>query len=290
MIYDFDTTATSPVIPEVLATYVRHLGDRANNSASAHEGGLQAARSMAAARQSIAASLDCLPQEVFFTSGGTESINHAIKGVAWSSRKKPARAVTTAGEHDAVLGSMTFLEQQLGYEIALAHLLPSGSVDPESLFALLTEGPLGLVSIISVNNETGAINDLETLVPRIRRLVPHVVIHSDIVQVCGKMPFSFRRSGIDLASISGHKFGAPKGTGLLLKRDNLPLTPLMHGGGQQAGVRSGTENVPGAVALTQAMAYHQDRMAVDFDRVRTLRKLFILGIEQYGIPHRILSS
>ena len=290
MIYDFDTTATSPVIPEVLSSYARRLGEPAINPASSHAGGLRAAQSIALARQSIAASLDCLPEEVFFTSGGTESINHAIKGFAWSNHNKPARAVTTAGEHEAVLESMAFIKEQLGYEISYARLLPSGSVDSESLFAFLQDRSCDLVSIIAVNNETGAINDLEALVPQIRRLVPHVVIHSDIVQKCGKLAFSFRRSGIDLASIAGHKFGAPKSTGLLLKRKDLHLTPLLHGGGQQAGMRSGTENVPGALALMEAIEYHEARMDEDLDRVRTLRSVFVSGIRESGIPHHIVSS
>ncbi len=289
MFYDFDTTATSPVLPEVLEAYALRLTEAANNPSSPHTGGIEAAGLYESARQSIARSLDCLPENIIFTSGGTESINHALKGTAGQLRKEPGRLVTTAGEHDAVLASLEYLRESRGFELVCIPLLKSGQVDGGALRAALKESAPSLVSLIAVSNETGAVNELPTLVPAIRRLAPQAVIHSDIVQACGKLPFSFRASCLDLASIAGHKIGAPKGTGLLLKSGNIRLTPLLHGGGQQSGLRSGTVDVPGALALAEAIQIHASRLEDNLNETRKLRQQFLQEIARLGIPHQQLS-
>ncbi|HPX93541.1 MAG TPA: cysteine desulfurase family protein [Bacillota bacterium] len=289
MFFDFDTTATSPVLPQVMELYALHLTRAANNPSSAHAGGIQAAGLYEEARRSIARSLDCLPEEVFFTSGGTESINLAIKGTAGLVRRKPKRAVTSAGEHDAVLASMAWLEESQGFDLIRIPLLKTGRFDRSALEGALRDNPPFLVSLITVSNETGAINDPQSFVPAIRNLAPQAVIHSDIVQACGKLPFSFRASGLDLASAAGHKIGAPKGTGLLIKRVNIQLMPLLHGGGQQSGVRSGTVDVPGALALADAVKYHVGRLASNLDLTAARRRQFLHELALREIPHRILS-
>lgn len=289
MYYDFDTTSTSPVLPEVLEGYALRLAQAANNPSSPHEGGIRASGLYDQARHSIAGSLDCLPENVFFTSGGTESINHAIKGTAGQTGSLPKRAVTSAGEHDAVMASLEYLQESHGFELTRVPLLGSGQVDGEALREILKESAPSLVSLISVSNETGAVNDLAALVPVIRDLAPRAVIHSDIVQACGKLPFSFRGSGLDLASVAGHKIGAPKGTGLLIKRGSTRLTPLLHGGGQQAGVRSGTIDVPGVVAIAEAISIHVKRLEDNLKATASRRQEFLREISARNIPHRVLS-
>lgn len=276
-------------MPEVLEAYALRLAEAANNPSSPHAGGIQAAGLYDRARHSIAHSLDCLPENIIFTSGGTESINHALKGTAGQLRKLPGRVVTSAGEHDAVLASLEYLRESRNFELVRIPLLGSGQVDGGALRVALKEAAPSLVSLIAVSNETGAINELPTLVPAIRRLAPQAVIHSDIVQACGKLPFSFRTSCLDLASVAGHKIGAPKGTGLLIKSGNIRLTPLLHGGGQQSGFRSGTVDVPGALALAEAIRIHVSRLEDSLQVTRTLRQQFLQEMAERRIPHQVLS-
>lgn len=289
MHYDFDSTATSPVLPEVLADYARLLGESANNPASSHGGGLKAAGLLLEARQRIASILDCQAGEVFFTSGGTESINLALKGAAWSLGRRPKTMLTTAGEHESVLASLNFIREKEGLSLTLVPLLAEGSLDQEALVQALEAQPAGLVSILAVSNETGAINDLDKLLPLIRRLAPQAIIHSDLVQAGGKFPFSFKKSGLDLASFSGHKLGAPKHTGLLLKRRGLILTPLHHGGGQEEGLRSGTVDVPGALALARALEIHDQKMEANLARVKELRHDFLDQLKAQVTAHKLMS-
>lgn len=289
MLYDFDTTATSPVLPQVLENYAARLSTPANNPSSPHGGGIEAAGLLERARLSIAHSLDCLPEELIFMSGGTESINLALKGAAAARRQLPKRAVTSLGEHDAVLATLQYLEENRSYELVRLPLLPNGQVDGHALENALEERATDLVSLIAVSNESGAVNDLEELVPLIRSLAPRSIIHGDMVQACGKLPFSFRRSGLDLASVAGHKIGAPKGTGLLIKRRGIRLEPLLHGGGQQSGVRPGTLDVAGAMALADALTYHLERLESNRETTSLLRQLFLDELDLLGRSYQVLS-
>ena len=289
MIYDFDTPATSPVLPEVMEAYLPRLSEAANNPSSAHGGGIKAAGFYEEARQSIARSLDCRPEEIIFTSGGTESINLALKGWACAEKRRPARVITSAGEHEAVLASLDYLQSAGLCETSRIPLLYSGQLDQDALESSLKTNPAGLISLIAVSNETGAVNDLAGLVPVIRRTAPQTLIHSDIVQACGKLPFSFRNWGLDLASIAGHKIGAPKGTGLLIKKQAIRLVPQLHGGGQQEGLRPGTVDVAGAMALAQALVFHVNRLDDHLEDTARLRRCFLDSIGKLTVPHRILS-
>ncbi len=289
LIYDFDTTATSPVLPEVLDVYVGLLGESGNNPASSHAGGLRALARLDEAKRMISRCLDCSVDEIIFTSGGTESINLALLGTVAAMGRRPKRALTTSGEHDAVIETMKALRDEHDVDIDFVAMTHEGVVDRNALRTALEEAPCGLASFIVVSNETGAINDISSLTSLVRQYSPEAIIHGDIVQVCGKMPFSFRRSGLDLASFSGHKFGAPKGTGVLLKRQNSPLSPIIYGGGQQKNFRSGTENVPGAYALALALQSHVMQMDEQREHVASLRKLFLLRVDSFRIPHVIIS-
>lgn len=289
MFYDFDTTATSPVLPEVLADYARHLAEPATNPSSTHGGGLRAAGLLEGARQTIGRVLDCLPEEVIFTSGGTESINLALKGAAWSLGRRPRRILTTAGEHDAVLNTVDFLREKEDFQAYILPLTREGSLDPKALHESLEKEAWGLVSLIGISNETGANHDLEGLVSLIRSLSPHALIHADLVQTGGKLPFSFRRSGLDLASFSGHKFGAPRGTGFLVKKKGLKLTPLIHGGGQEGGLRSGTVDLAGALALAKALDIHEKTMEENLEKVKAVRSHFLDQLRTRPDHFQILS-
>lgn len=289
LIYDFDTTATSPVLPEVLAVYVGLLGESGNNPASTHAGGLRALSHLDDAKRMISRCLDCSVDEIVFTSGGTESINLALLGSAAAIGRRPKRALATTGEHDAVIETMKALSEKYDFDVDFVAVTHEGVVDRNALRSALEEAPCGIASFIVVSNETGAINDVSTLTSLVRQYSPEAIIHGDIVQVCGKMPFSFRRSGLDLASLSGHKFGAPKGTGVLLKRKNSPLSPIVYGGGQQKNLRSGTENVPGAYALALALQSHVMRMDEQREHVASLRSLFLRSIDALRIPRVVIS-
>ncbi len=289
MIYDFDTTATSPVLPEVLTEYVRMLGEQGNNPSSTHAGGLRALHQVDEAKRIIARCLDCSAEEIIFTSGGTESINLALLGASRRNNRHPRRAVTTAGEHDAVIETFKVLRDDEGYEIDFVPLTPEGTADTDAFIQALEKAPCGLISLIVASNETGAVNDCGLLLPLVRERAPQAVTHGDIVQVCGKMPFSFRRSGFDFASLSGHKFGAPKGTGVLLKRKGAALSPIIHGGGQQHNFRSGTVNAPGAMALALALRFHSERLEAEREHVLAMHHLFLREIAARGVPHRVIS-
>lgn len=289
MIYDFDTTATSPVLPEVLTEYIDMLGEFGNNPSSSHAGGLRALAKADEAKRIISKCLDCSPDEIIFTSGGTESINLALLGASTAKNRRPKRAITTAGEHDAVLETFKVLRDAHEFEIDVVPLSENGTVDRDAFFSSLDASPFGLVSFIVASNETGAVNDYMTLRAAVRERSSGAIVHGDIVQVCGKMPFSFKKSKLDLASFSGHKFGAPKGTGVLIKRKGVAIAPLIHGGGQQNNLRSGTENVPGAYALALALQTHVNQLASQREHVESLRHVFLDEIASLDLPHRVIS-
>ena len=253
-----------------------------------HGGGVRASLILDEAKTMIARDLDCAPEEVFFTSGGTESINHALKGVAWSG-KKGSVFVTSAGEHDATRATLSFLQDQWELKLHIAPLLTTGSADVKALKAIVETTAPRLVSVMAVSNETGAMNDLLSIRQMLNQFAPRAIFHSDCVQAVGKLPFSFRRLQLDMASVSGHKIGAPKGTGLLIKKKNLRLTPLIHGGGQQQGVRSGTVDVPGAEAIAWAIRHHVKNLDMERQHVLMLRKYFLEKIKEEGTACRVLS-
>lgn len=270
--------------------YARLACQGANNPSSAHGGGLEAARLVQEARQSIARSLDCLPQEVYFTSGGTESINLALKGAAYAGSSLPKRAVTSAGEHDAVDASLSFLEEHLDYQLVRAALQADGRMDLAQFSQALEEEPAGLVSVIAVSNETGAINPLEQVVSLVREKAPRALVHSDIVQACGKLPFSFRRTGLDMVSVAGHKIRAPKGTGLLIKAERVKLQPLLHGGRQESGLRSGTVDMPGAQALALALSLHTENLQDHYRKTLAARNFFLDCLARHPLVFHTISS
>ncbi|MEA4888291.1 MAG: cysteine desulfurase family protein [Clostridiaceae bacterium] len=275
-----DHSATTRPKPAVIACLAAQLADHYANPASLHRLGQAEEKNLKTSKQTIAGLLDCRPEQLYLTSGGSESINWAIKGTLWGNRRRGGRLIISGGEHAAVRETAASFETQ-GSPVVRLPLTSAGTVDLDSLEQALQE-PAALISLILVSNETGAVNPVSEIVRLRDRLQPDTPIHLDAVQTFGKLPFSFSQSGVDLMSGSGHKVGAPKGIGWLVKKEKCLLQPLIHGGGQQGGLRSGTENPPFAAALALAMTLTADHLPEKIEHVAFLRQILLkeLAAEQ----------
>jgi cysteine desulfurase len=273
-----DAAATTPVRREVLEAMWPYLTGDFGNPSSHHSLGDSAARALTDARKTVAAVLGCRPGEITFTSGGTEADNLAVKGIALARQAAdPAlnRVAISAVEHPAVEESARYLERFHGFTVDVVPVDGNGTVTPEALAAVLRD-ETALVSIMYANNEVGTVQPVAELAALARgRGIP---FHTDAVQAAGWLPLDVKALGVDALSISGHKLGAPKGNGVLFVRGRTRTEPLLHGGGQERGRRSGTENVAGAVALATALTLaHADRPALAA-RVTGLRDRFIAAV------------
>ncbi|WP_085370476.1 cysteine desulfurase family protein [Leifsonia sp. NCR5] len=248
MIY-LDAAATSAVRREVLEAMWPYLTGDFGNPSSHHGVGESAARALADARATVAAWLGCRASEVVFTSGGTEADNLAIKGIALAT-PRGRHIVTTAIEHEAVLASVDYLVRQHGFTVDYAPVGRDGLIDVDA-FAALLRPDTTLASVMLANNEVGTVQPIARLTALTREL--RVPFHTDAVQAAGWLPLDVTTLGVDALSVSGHKLGAPKGIGALFVRGRIPIEPVLHGGGQERGKRSGTENVAGAVGLATAV-------------------------------------
>jgi cysteine desulfurase len=248
-VFYLDRAATTPVRREVLEAMWPYLTGVFGNPSSTHGVGDEAARGLAAARTAVARVLGCRPAEVVFTTGGTEGANTAVKGIALA-EPRGRHVVTSAIEHEAVLESSAYLARFHDFEVTVLPVASDGRVDPEVLRAALRPDTT-LVSIAHADNEIGTVQDILALAA-----VAHGVgarFHTDAVQSAPWLPIGLDVLGVDALSLSGHKLGAPKGTGVLAVRSGVRLEPLLHGGGQERGRRSGTEDVAGAVAVATAL-------------------------------------
>lgn len=249
-----DHAATTPVYPEVIAAVADQLG-RLGNASSLHGSGRAARRVVEESRETIAAAVNARPSEVVFTSGGTESNNLATKGLFWARRKADARRVrvlSTAVEHHAVLDSLHWLAAEAGAEVELLPVDSLGRLDLGGLEASIERDPhsVALVTVMLANNEVGTLQPLESVVQIAAR--HGIPVHTDAVQVMGQLPLDFAASGVDAMTVTGHKIGGPLGVGALLLRREVELVALMHGGGQERDVRSGTIDGPAIVGLAVA--------------------------------------
>ena len=242
MIY-LDNSATTKPNAACVQAMTRLLCDTWGNPSSVHELGIAAERELKNARKEVAASLGAEPDRVFFTSGGTEADNWAIFSTCERLKKRGNHIVTTAVEHHAVLHPMKALEAK-GFEVTYLQPDEAGFVSADTLKAALRPDTI-LVSIMMVNNESGAVMPIADMIRITRRLSPLALFHTDAVQGFLKVPFKAKTLGADLISVSGHKIHGPKGVGALYIRPGLPLPPFIHGGGQESNFRSGTENLPG---------------------------------------------
>ena len=247
MIY-LDAAATTPLRRDVLERMWPYLGPDFGNPSSHHEVGESAKRALDEARADVARVLGCRAGEITFTSGGTESDNAAIKGIALAN-PRGRHLVTSSIEHPAVLESVRFLGR-LGFEVTILDVDATGLVDPGALAAALRDETT-LVSIQYANNEVGTIQPIAGLSALTR--AKGVPFHTDAVQAAGWLDLDVGRLGVQAMSISGHKLSAPKGIGILYVGRRTPLEPLLHGGGQESGRRSGTENVASAVGMSAAL-------------------------------------
>ena len=273
MIY-MDNAASSPLRPEVLEAmlpYMRSVG----NPSSIHRDGRSARRGVEGARRHVASLLNADPSEILFTSGGTEANNTALRGASGG------RLVTTSIEHESVLEPCRAQARPVTY------LEPdgAGTISPGTLDESLSE-PAALVSIMTANNEVGTIQDIRALAGICRR--HGAIFHTDMVQAAGKIPVDVRSWGVDMASVSAHKIGGPMGVGALYVRAGTELEPLVLGGGQESGMRSGTENVAGIVGFGEACRLARAEMSRNVPYVSSLRdELVALLLE---IPHSVLNG
>ncbi|MCP2030382.1 cysteine desulfurase [Okibacterium sp. HSC-33S16] len=270
MLY-LDNAATTPVRREALEAMWPYLTGEFGNPSSVHTVGERAASALADARARVAAVLGVRASEVVFTSGGTEADNFAIKGIALGA-PRGRHLVTTAIEHEAVLQSVEYLTRLHGFEVSYVPLTADGTVTPDALASVLRDDTT-LVSVMYANNEIGTIQDIPALAAIAQE--HGVPFHSDAVQAAGWLDLSVPTLGVDALSLSGHKIGAPKGIGVAAIRGRLPIEPLIHGGGQERGRRSGTENVAFAVAFATALELAEGERADATARVAILRTSFL---------------
>lgn len=249
MIY-LDHAATTPVRPGVWDAMAPYASDAFGNSSGIHGVSRRAKNALEEARERIAAAIGADPMEIVFTSGGTESDNLAVKGPVFNSSDRNS-VVAGAGEHDAVLEAADFI-RRVGFQSTLVSLDHEGRVLRDQLVEAL-DSTTAVVSVMHTNNETGSVEDIASISAMVRAADPSILIHSDAVQAFGAENLDVGELGVDLMSITGHKFGGPKGTGLLYVRQGTSLEALLHGGGQELGRRSGTHDVAGAVGLAFAM-------------------------------------
>ena len=248
MIY-LDHAATTPVRREAVEAMWPYLTGSFGNPSSRHELGDEAARALAWARGEVAAVVGCRPGEVVFTSGGTEADNLAIKGIALA-RPRGRHLVVSPIEHEAVLESAGHLVRHHGFTVTEVTVDAGGLVHPEALRAAI-RADTSLVSIQLANYEIGVVQPVAELAELAREVGARM--HTDAVQAAGHLDLDLGRLGVDAMSLAGHKVGAPKGTGALVARGRVAIEPVLHGGGQERGRRSGTENVAGAVAFATAL-------------------------------------
>jgi len=271
MIY-FDYSATTPVHPEVAQSIHEVLTRHYGNPSSLHRLGVEAEKLVSQARERIADMLGVSRNSIIFTSGGSESNNLAIKGAASRLRKRGKHIIVSSIEHASVHDTVRQLEQH-GYRITELPVDQSGRVRPEQVETAIQEDTV-LVSIMYVNNELGTIQPIEEIAAILKRY-PKVLFHVDAVQAAGKIPVYPEKLGVDMLSLSAHKFQGPKGIGILYKRESVRLDPLISGGGQEFGLRSGTENVPYIVGMAKALRLALESQPAAWQRVSGLKKRLV---------------
>lgn len=286
-----DHAATTPMLPAAIEAMTAALG-MLGNASSLHGAGRTARRRLEEARESIAADLGARPSEVIFTSGGTESDNLAVKGIYWARRDaEPARTRILAGstEHHAVLDAVEWLEKHEGARVTWLPVDGEGMVSPQTLRAALDEhgDEVALVTVMWANNEIGTIAPVAELAAVAREF--DVPMHSDAVQAAAQLPIDFAASGLAAASFAGHKVGGPHGIGVLLLGRQVSCVPLLHGGGHERDLRSGTSDVAAAVGLAAALRQTVGEMPDRTAELVAMRDELIAGVREL-IPDAVLNG
>ncbi|MGZ8764629.1 MAG: cysteine desulfurase family protein [Acidimicrobiia bacterium] len=274
-----DHAATTPMRPEALAAMLPFFADTFGNPSGGHAIARAAKTALESARESIAVDLGVEPGEIVFTAGGTEADNLAVEGAARAARERGHGdgIVVASFEHKAVLAAASRLERE-GFRVAEAPVTSGGIVDLDAL-ATVIDARTVLVSVMLVNNEVGTVQPLAEVIRIARALAPHAVVHTDAVQAAAWVDVASLASDADLISVSAHKLGGPKGTGALVVRGGVRIVPLLEGGGQERGMRSGTSNVAGAVGFAAALRATVATRSATEARVVGLRDRLVAGLQ-----------
>jgi len=285
-----DHNATSPVRPEVVALMQELNSSVYGNASSMHLFGQKAKKCLEDSREMIAKLLNAeRPEEIVFTSCGTEADNFAVKGIAWSNSRKGKHIITSSLEHPAVLNACDFLSKN-GFDITYLPVNGFGLVDPEDVQKAFRNETI-LVSVMHANNETGTIEPIKQIggvireenENRYRKQLPRIYFHTDAVQSCGKINVDVQELGVDLLSLSGHKFYGPKGVGALFIRKGTYIEPVQHGGHHERNLRAGTENIAGIAGMVKALELDLGEMSAEQVRLSGLRDMLEKGIKD-SIP------
>jgi len=278
-----DHSATTPVASEVLEAMLPYFSEKFGNASSLHSFGLEAKEALEESREKVAGLLGAKPEEIIFTSGGTESDNLALKGIARKNQKSGKHIITTRVEHPAILECCRRLEKE-GFEVTYLPVTNEGLVEIATLESAIRSDTI-LISVMHANNEVGTIQPLE----EIGRLAAEkdIYLHTDAVQSVGKIPTDVNKLGVDLLSLSAHKLYGPKGVGALYIRKGTRLESIIQGGGHEHGLRSGTENIAGIVGLARAAELGQETMSTEAERLTRLRdrlaELVLLKVKEAWI-------
>ena len=272
----FDNSATTKALDSVRDIMVKTLMEDFGNPSAKHTKGMEAEKYIRQAAADIAKTLKVKDKEILFTSGGTESNNMALIGTALANQRAGKHIISTRIEHASVYQPLAFLES-LGFEVTYLHVDHNGHISLEELEQSLRPDTI-LVSVMYVNNEIGAIEPIDEIGRLVHGKNPKPVFHVDAIQAYGKMVIRPKKQGIDLLSVSGHKIHAPKGTGFLFIKDKTKVKPLIYGGGQQKGMRSGTENVPGVAALGEAAEEIYENFEEKIDHLYQIKQRFVEGV------------
>ena len=280
-----DNAATTKVSPTAVAAMMPFLTEEYGNPSSFYSLGQRAAEALVKARETVAECLGAEPGEIYFTGGGSESDNQAIRSAAFVGAKKGKRhIISTKFEHHAVLHTLEQLERE-GFDVTLLDVHPNGVITVEDVANAIREDTC-LVTIMFANNEIGTMQPIKEIGALCRE--KKIPFHTDAVQAVGHVPINVKGMNIDMLSLSGHKFHSPKGVGALYVRRGIPLKNLIEGGQQEKGKRGGTENMPGIVGMAAALKESTDHMAENMKKITTLREKLITGLEK--IPHSKLNG
>ena len=272
-----DNSATTQCSKRATDMMVKLLTEDFGNPSSMHMKGVEAENYIKEAKKKIAKTLKIDEKEIIFTSGGTESNNMALIGAALANKRAGNHIITSSIEHASVAAVAAYLEE-LGFHVTYLKVDSDGLISLDELREAVTEETI-LVSLMMVNNEIGAVEPIEEAAKIIKAKNPKTLFHVDAIQAYGKYRIYPKKMGIDLLSVSGHKIHAPKGTGFLFIRDKVKVKPLIYGGGQQKGMRSGTENVPGVAALAEAAAEVYEDFETKIEHLYALKERFISGLQ-----------
>lgn len=272
-----DNAATTAMLPEALEVMYRESAS-VGNASSLHGAGRRARRVVEESREKLAAAVGAKPQEIIFTASGTEANNLAVKGLYWRAGASKRAIVSTPIEHHAILDPLEWLEREQSVTLHMAEVDSDGTTKVDSIAQLLSEyqKEISFVTVMHSNNEVGALQPVAEIAAISREY--EIPIHTDAVQSFGKVPLDFGKLGVSALTISGHKIGGPLGVAALVAKKDLELTPLLHGGGQERDVRSGTLHTPAIAAFATAAELSQQRLQINADRIRSMRERLINGV------------